>query len=120
MRLMELLLSPFVWFCVPLCLALVFVMPIWLTRRRTLVAWLRVISLGFVVLGVSGTAFWSCFFKDGLAPGFIPSTGWTALLRFWEGFAIPLAIAATEALAIIVISRRRLGALRATASAATK
>jgi hypothetical protein len=108
----ELLFDPFFWFSVPLGLALVSVIPIWLVRDRLFVVFLGALSLGLVVLSVLATAFWSWFFKDGLGPGFITSTGWTAILRFWEGFGVPLAIAAIEGLAIAVIFRRRLGTLR--------
>ncbi len=112
MRVREFLFNPLFWFCAPLSLALVCVIPIYLTKRRSLVAVLRLSSLGFVMVGILGTAFWSWYFKDGLGPGFIPSTGWTAFLRFWETFAVPLAISATEALGVIVLCRRRVSALR--------
>lgn len=111
----EILFNPFLWFAVPLGLAAVCVVPIWFTRSRTLVACLRVASVSLVLFGILGTAFWSWFFRDGLAPGFMPTTGWTAFVRFWECFAVPLAIAAAEALAIIMIFRRWLSTRRASA-----
>jgi hypothetical protein len=117
LRLRELLYDPFLWFWAPLSLALLCTLPIWLTRRPFLISVLRFLSLGLVVLSILATAFWSWFFKDGLGPGFIPSTGWIALQRFWEGFAIPLAIAATEALGISLLFGRRLKSLRASSTA---
>ena len=112
LRLRELLFDPFLWFCAPLSLAFLCTLPIWLTRRRFLISVLRFLSLGLVVMSILATAFWSWFFKDGLGPGFIPSTGWIALQRFWEGFAIPVAIAATEAVGISLLFRHRLKSLR--------
>jgi hypothetical protein len=110
------LLDPFLCFWVPLGLAVVCVIPIWFVRSRILIASLRVTSVSLVVLGVLATAFWSWFFRDGLGPGFIPTTGWTAFLRFSGGFAVPLTIAAAETLAITTIVRRRLRTLAASVS----
>jgi hypothetical protein len=108
----EFLFNPVVWFWAPLGLALVCVIPIWVARNRRLVASLRFLSLGLITLSILATAFWCWYFKDGLGPGLIPSTGWTALRRFLAAFSIPLAIAATEGLLISWLFRRRLLALR--------
>jgi hypothetical protein len=116
LRMRRILLDPFLCFWVPLGLAVVCVMPIWFARSRILVAGLRATSVSLVVLGILATAFWSWFFRDGLGPGFIPTTGWTAFGRFWQGFGVPLAIGAAETLAITMIFRRRLSTLRASAS----
>ena len=111
-------LDPSFWFWAPLGVAAVCVLPVWALRDRTVVTWLGVTSMGFVVLSLLATAFWSWFFKDGLGPGFIPTTGLTAWLRFWDLFSVPLAIAAAEAILIVVICRRRLGTLRSSAAVA--
>jgi len=33
--------------------------------------------------------FWCWLLRDGLAPGFVPSTGVTAVVRFLDGFWLP-------------------------------
>jgi hypothetical protein len=102
------LLDPAFGFWVPLGVALVCMVPTWLTRSRTIVNILRVTAVSLVVLGVLAAAFWSFLLRDGLGPGFVPTTGMMALRRFWDGFAVPLAIGAGEALAITILSGRRL------------
>ena len=106
------LFDPALWFWVPLGLALVGGLGITLARTRILVAGLGFTSISLVVLGILATAFWSWFFKDGLGPGFIPSSGVSAWVRFWDGFSLPLAIPVIEALGIAILWRRRLSALR--------
>jgi hypothetical protein len=104
-------LDPSIWLWVPLGVGAIIVLPVWATRDRAVITWLGVTSLGFVVVSLLATAFWSWFFKDGLGPGFVPTTGRTAWLRFGSLFAVPFVIAATEALLIVAIWQRRLGAL---------
>ena len=112
MRLREFLFNPLVWFWAPLGLGLACVIPIWFARNRRLVAFLRFISLGLIMLSILATAFWCWYFKDGLGPGFIPSAGWTAMRRFLAAFSVPLTIAAAEGFVIALLFRRRLMALR--------
>jgi hypothetical protein len=111
-------LDPSFWFWVPLGLAVICVLPVWAVRDRTVVTWLGATSVGFVVLSLLATAFWSWFFKDGLGPGFVPTSGLKAWLRFWDLVAVPLAIAATETLLIVMICRRRLSRLRSSVAVA--
>jgi hypothetical protein len=35
-------------------------------------------------------AFWCWLFRDGMKLGFVPSSGVTALARFWTDFRVPL------------------------------
>jgi hypothetical protein len=106
------LLNPAVWFCVPLLLALVCILPLWALRHLGAVRWLCGASLSFVAISLLATAGWSWFFKDGLGPGFVPTTGLTAWKRFWTLFWIPLVIGGAEGVLILGLCRRRVATLR--------
>lgn len=69
-------------------------------------------SLGCVLLFLTASAACAWFFKDGLGPGFIPSEGPEAVLRFMEGYWPPLVVGLAEGALVVVACRRRMNALR--------
>lgn len=108
------MLDPAVWFWAPLGFALLCAVLTLLARKRAIVAALSGASLFFLGLCVTATAFWAWFFRDGLGPGFVPSSGFTAWSRFWESFWIPFAVTDASSVSVVAIAKRRLASLRPT------
>ena len=63
---------------------------IWLLCSASRAALLAVLVIDLLALAWAG--FWTWFFRDGLAPGFIPSSGLEALRRFAAGMIFPSSI----------------------------
>jgi hypothetical protein len=102
-----LLLNPFAWFWIPLGIALVLAVALLFMTSPTSLARLSRAAIGSVAVSVLATAFWCWFFKDGLGPGFVPSSGLESWRRFGELLWVPLAIAAFVTVLIVGIRRWR-------------
>ena len=108
-----LLLNPLAWFSAPLGVALLAALPIPFIRDLGAINILARVALTFVCISILATAFWCWFFKDGLGPGFVPSSGLEAWRRFGELFWVPLLISMVEAMLILGVHRWRAAGVRA-------
>jgi hypothetical protein len=107
-----LLLNPLAWFWIPLGVALLVAVPVPLVRDLGAIRALTRAALTLVWISILSTAFWCWFFKDGLKPGFVPSSGLESWRRFGELFWLPLLIAMVEAIVIVGVRRWRAAAIR--------
>lgn len=70
--------------------AIAILMLFWLLARRSWLALFGCLLACFLSLVLWGGVAW--LFKDGLAPGVVPSQGAVAVYRFSQVFAVPFAI----------------------------
>src|SRR5688572_33271120 len=78
---------------------------IWLVRSPSVAALLVVLLFAFGAL--AWASFWLWFFRDGLAPGFVPSTGLEAMTRFASSMVLPGGICGLLILASVGYYLRR-------------
>jgi hypothetical protein len=85
----------------PIVAAVLSLMCLLLTGNR--VALIITLVANTVSASVWGAAAW--LFKDGLGPGFVPSTGITAVLRFVQLSSLPLVILGALSVVAILVYR---------------
>jgi hypothetical protein len=105
------LFDPATWFWVPMGFAVLFALPVLVWRERVVIVGLRGVSLGFVVVAMVATAWWSWFFRDGMGPDSQPSSGMAALVRFLTLFGPALLYGCLLALLVLGLCHWRLRGL---------
>ena len=92
--------DPAAWFWAPALLGFgVGVVGVASRRRRTVFV-AGAVSMSLLLVALGGAAFWSWFFRDGLAPGFVPTHGVEAWRRFWTEYQAAVAIGLAQVLLI--------------------
>jgi len=105
------LLTPTFWFWMAVVPAILFFLPAFFWRQASVIKVLRVISLGFVTLGLLFAAQWAWLLRDGMVPGSAASSGVTAATHFLTLFWLPFVVIISVAALILGLSRRWLARL---------
>lgn len=109
------ILNPFAWAPMILALSLIPLGLLVFERDRAGALATCAICLGLAALSLVPAAGLAWLFRDGMGPDSIPSSGWSAAGRFWEGFWPQCLLALGVVSAAVALCRRRIASLRSAA-----
>jgi len=109
------ILNPLAWAPMILALSLIPLGLLVFERDRAGALATCVICAGLAALSLVPAAGLAWLFRDGMGPDSVPSSGWNAMGRFWEGFWLQCLLALGVVAAAVALCRRRIASLRSTA-----